>query len=40
MAAISLKMFFAPPHYKVLARKVQHKLVRPISNKEPNQVYL
>ena len=30
----------APLHYKFLARKVQHKLVRLTWNKELNQVYL
>ena len=39
----SMKIFFpicAPLNYKFLARKVQRKLVRPMCNKEPNQVYL
>ena len=30
----------APPHYRFLDRKVPHKLVRPVWNKEHNQVYL
>ena len=31
--------YLSPLHYKFLARKVQHKLVRPICSKEPNKVY-
>ena len=39
----SMKIFCpicAPLHYKFLGRKVRHKLVRPIWNKQLNQVYL